>query len=264
MLAVTSGGDYWGFADDTAGCLVLSDTVNIVEILTGKIGVTIVDDTVGCEGDTLEFIAASLHTNYVWNGGLATGPSIDVTQSGDYFVNADFNGCPTVSDTITVSIEPIPPKPTILANDTALFVVPAPGANYEWYYNGNLIPGANFPGILPIGDGMYTVICISPNGCASPESDAYAYSATGIFNLENAWIQLTPNPASEVLQLNFLNNDIKNLRAEILNVAGQVISTYKQIVDQQILDISDLSPGMYWVKVRSDDKLQVIPFNVLR
>ena len=62
-------------------------------------------------------------------------------------------------------------------------------------------------------------------------------------------IQIYPNPTQNILNLNEINNIISPLnRVEIINKFGQITFGY---IDNNKLDVSQLIPGMYILRVTS-------------
>ncbi|HSY49453.1 MAG TPA: hypothetical protein VLC46_11620 [Thermoanaerobaculia bacterium] len=129
-------------------------------------------DATACDGGSV-----NLYSNgsgpWLWSNGATTG-SITVTTAGDYFVTkTDDNGCTQSSNTIHVTIKPLPAKPTITAGGPTTFcyavgsvtLTSSPGAVYRWS-NGQTTQsiGAQYTG-------DYTVQVLGANGCWSPPSD---------------------------------------------------------------------------------------------
>ena len=81
----------------------LNDTIKSFQLtLNGFSSINLGNDTTICETSTIT-LDAGLGLNYLWNNGENT-QTIDVTTSGEYWVNIDNNGCIS-SDTINIETE---------------------------------------------------------------------------------------------------------------------------------------------------------------
>ena len=70
---------------------------------------------------------------------------------------------------------------------------------------------------------------------------------------ENAFINFYPNPASTIVTLNIDNIDKQDLTLNIYNIMGSLVKTeiFKQ--NQQQINVSDLSNGIYVVEIKSKE-----------
>ncbi len=119
----------------TDSCVALSNTVTVSVIQDETPLVELTGDEVFCEGETVT-LTASNGENYVWSNG-ETGTSIEVSTSGDYFVNADAlcSTDPVSSDVLTLTALPAP-APTIdniESNGDGTYTVTALGDDLSWY-----------------------------------------------------------------------------------------------------------------------------------
>ena len=129
--------------------------------------------TTFCSGSSVTLIS-SAGTTYLWSTG-ATTQSINVTSSGIYSVSiTNANGCEsTISDPVTVTVNPLPATPTITATGVTTFcaggsvtLTSSAGTTYLWS------TGATTPGININTPGSYTVRVTNSSGCQSPSSAA--------------------------------------------------------------------------------------------
>jgi gliding motility-associated-like protein len=100
---VTTAGKYWVFVYGNNGCYH-SDTINVSYV--NAQAVYLGADTTLCAGDSVQLTANVSNINYLWSTG-ATDAMVTVKNSGQYWVKADNAAC-TVSDTISVTFNPIP------------------------------------------------------------------------------------------------------------------------------------------------------------
>ncbi len=86
---------------------------------------------------------------------------------------------------------------------------------------------------------------------------------------DNVRLRMYPNPASTDLFVTLDVKDNSNVSVEILDLNGRVVknvlnSTYADQTINQTVDIRDLNSGLYIAKVKSDNKVSTIKFNVVR
>jgi len=75
-------------------------------------------------------------------------------------------------------------------------------------------------------------------------------------NIENNFVSIFPNPASQLIQINLGKNVSENATISIYNLAGKQLIT-KTLMPKQSdvqLNVNDLSNGIYLVKIMADTK----------
>ncbi|MCY7408799.1 MAG: hypothetical protein LH473_00870, partial [Chitinophagales bacterium] len=99
----TEPGDYYDYYDPTIGC----DSIVITHLSLSEPLVLLGTDAGVCEGDSLLLDAGNTGAQFIWNTG-ATTQTIYVTTGATYSIEVtDNNGCKN-SDTITVTLNPLP------------------------------------------------------------------------------------------------------------------------------------------------------------
>jgi len=195
------------------------------------------------------------------NGGATWTEEAISTGAGKYFMSgASFkNGNQWIS--IGVGYQGIIyrncriPKPTITKVKSDLVSSYATGN--QWYKNNVLIPGATSQKFNPTktGSGFYSVK-VQQSECYSPFSNPIkigsvkAAPATGIWAAsvkEMQSLQLFPNPARGVLNIQGLPG---RATLELLHVTGARVFTKTVSNEQDRIDISRLSPGVYLAVIR--------------
>ncbi len=67
-----------------------------------------------CSNQNSVLTSSISSASYLWSPGNQTTQSINITQTGSYFVtNIESDGCERISDTLTISIKPAPSAPSI-------------------------------------------------------------------------------------------------------------------------------------------------------
>ncbi len=70
--------------------------------------------------------------------------------------------------------------------------------------------------------------------------------------VKNTLFNLYPNPASDILTLNFGNRNNADLTLNIYNVTGELVSSETLRQNQQQINIGELSNGIYMVEIKSN------------
>jgi hypothetical protein len=107
---------------------------------------------------------------------------------------------------------------------------------------------------FPNSDGMF-----ASNG--QSEITSFKASATGIGETGIAGsVQIYPNPAKDVLYIN-LNSPpaggLVGLRATLISTEGKTVKTFKITGNQTQLDVSNLQPGVYILRIENAESVVV-------
>lgn len=138
-----------------------------------------------------------------------------------------------------------PARPTLTYHPLYLECSPAP--SYQWYLVGSgAITGATSQTYTPTQDGFY--YCIITNRCPSAPSDTLSFFGTGIAE-QNAGsiVSMYPNPASG--ELNIRSGRYTIIKAELLNISGQVIHSWSQAGKALTLNLSGFTNGIYIIRI---------------
>ena len=191
----------------------------------------------------------------------ATTGALDLANStpGTYTVTntvAASGGCTAVTATATVTVNPLPARPTLTAQyngPTTTLTSSAPTGN-QFYLNGTAIAGATGPSYVVNSAaqlGSYTVTTTNANGCPSLPSAPLVVTATAK-QLAEAALQLYPNPTPDGKLTLTLTTAHQAVQLSVLNALGQVV--YRAVVPAssaaatQPLDLSALSTGVYLLR----------------
>lgn len=163
-----STGFYRVYATNTDGCSAFSDFVQVtVDVLNP--GLIAYGPTSFCEGSSVYLSAASGFQSYLWNNGSTT-QGIYVTTSGYYKVTVS-NGTCQASDSILVTVYPLPPAPVITPSGpttfcpgSSLVLTSSPAVAYSWN------TGATTQNITVYYGGTYSVTIFDLNGCSNSSS----------------------------------------------------------------------------------------------
>ena len=226
-------------------------------------------DTVLCEKFCIGFTDQSLNNPVSWNWIFEGGsPSTSSDQNptnicyddpGTFDVTLITTNANGISDTLSlnnyITVNPNPFAPTITQSGNAL--TSSFAITYQWYLNGNLIPGATDQNYTISQAGLYTVEVTNENGCKS-QSSIKAY-LVGIESLNSDdGIFIYPNPSDGNFVMEWQHTMMTgNLEIEVLNVIGQqVFSSEEQITSPSFkkeMDLGQLADGIYFIEAKTDD-----------
>jgi len=220
-----------------------------------------------CPGTCINFINGTTGaTSYQWYfpGGVPDS-SADVNPqnicypvSGSYPVsliatNAGGSDTLTLNSYITVYPSPLPQG--ILQSGDTLFAIPG-ATSYQWFYNGNILPGATNYFYVAVASGDYNIVATDANGC---EVEAVIYNViAGIETHNESQLDVYPNPASDQLTFEFSEFESKKISLNIFNTIGERINSIKHgSLNQRCIqiDIAGISPGVYWIEIGFDEVL---------
>ena len=106
--------------------------------------------------------------------------------------------------------------------------------------------------MTPLMSGNYYVI-VTQNGCSDTSNVIY-YLLTDINDVSNKHINIYPNPATSYITIdNVKSTDIKILS----DINGKMIDF---INNKNIIDISDLSNGIYLLKIITEKEILIDKF----
>ncbi|TXB67138.1 T9SS type A sorting domain-containing protein [Vicingus serpentipes] len=79
---------------------------------------------------------------------------------------------------------------------------------------------------------------------------------TSLEELNNIDFEVYPNPTNHNITVSFNDNQNRDIR--ISNIGGKTLITQKIVAKKQTINVSDLVPGIYFLKVKSNNELKTI------
>ena len=220
-----------------------------------------------CPGTCTDFVnLSSGATSFLWTfQGANPGVSFDVSPvgicyntPGQYDVtliasNANASDTLLLPNFITVYPQPSPQGIT-QAGDTLFANAGAVG--YQWYQDGNLIPGATDYFYVASQGGNYNVVATDANGC---EVEAVIFDVVAQIQSSAGSSLLTvfPNPVANTLTVNFYALNETATVIAICNVIGEkIMSVQRSASGQQpaVFDVSDFPAGIYFLEIFGSKK----------
>lgn len=224
--AYTSG-NYIVQVTNTLGCSNYSDSI-LIEVLSAP-DLSIIGDTTICIGDST-ILSAFSDGSITWNGNL-NQQSIEITPNSDttYTVSSvGLNGC-TIEDQVLVQVG-YPSDTTIYTSSYGPFSL-----NGQVYFE----------------SGVYIQIIQSIGGCDSTITINLNYITNSLSELNNLGVVVSPNPSKDGFF--YLSSSLENYTGQIivLNSLGMIV---EKLNFNDILNLSNLSNGVYWLQFFLDGK----------
>ncbi len=150
----------------------VSSTTSVYEIAcpAATVSITAGGTTTFCNGNNVSLSSSTLPgATYTWYNGAtpitgATSSSYNATAAGSYSVQLSNVGCNINSNSISVTVNPLPNvtvstmgATTFCQGNTVQFSVPL-GNSYQWQLNGNPISGATANFYIASASGNYNVV----------------------------------------------------------------------------------------------------------
>jgi hypothetical protein len=242
------------------GCVSASRTPVLVAVNASPT-LAISGSTSVCAGGTVN-LTASGATTYTWNT-TATTASISVTPTTNTTYTAlgtsSVTGC--VGSAIkSVSVNPLP---SVSASSTSSLIcagqtvsLTASGAStYSW----NTSATTSVVAVSPSVTTSYTVTGTNTNSCSASVVITQSVSAcTGLNNNVASTIGTVvyPNPNTGLFIIELNNGSVKTI--EVMDLTGRVVLLNTSSNDKMDFNISNLSNGIYYVRVQSNNAVEVI------
>ncbi|CAN5692292.1 hypothetical protein BH11BAC1_BH11BAC1_13680 [soil metagenome] len=225
-----------------------------------------------CPGTCTDFTNLSQNaTSYLWTFiGANPSTSTDVNPTnicynspGTYPVSLIGTNSFS-SDTLTlnnyITVYPYPAPQGIMQSGDTLFANPG-AVNYQWFYNGNIIPGATEYFYVAPQSGDYNVVGTDANGC-EVEAGIFDVIAglTPAPPMEQEGAVVFPNPvydnlAFQIPSINSLNIGSETaIEISIYNLLGEKIyvADYREMSN---VNCEHFSQGIYWLEIKSGNKI---------
>lgn len=244
--------------------VITNTTKNTITALQYPSASFITGDVSFCPGSCISFSNLTNGTaSYLWSfpGGnpsssTSTNPSnICYTVSGNYDVQliaTNALGSDTATFANYIEVYTVAPQAITQVGDT-LFANQG-FVNYVWYYNGNIIGGANNYYYVATQNGDYHVISFDANGCDVEAAAFNVLTSLNLYDNSNS-IVIYPNPVKDLMEIKGANGG----EITIFNVLGErimnALPSDQNSSDVSFFDISSLPAGVYSVELKTADKI---------
>lgn len=229
---------------------------------------TIIGPSEACENSTDNiYITETGMTNYTWSvssgGAITSGAGTNVitvtwNTAGNQWVSVNYinsNGCTASSATsYSVVVDPAPETPVIHANGDTLWSNAVNGN--QWYYNGNMIPGATSQSHVAQYSGWYWCV-VTLNGCPSDTSNNIYLTITGIEELPGISARIFPIPNNGKFTVSIDTRVPENLTILVYDwLDHKIINPIEINVDknfEQVINLQQVPSGIYTLMIRNSE-----------
>ena len=218
-----------------------------------------------CEGESLTLFASGSATSYTWNNGPTTPlntftPATSGTFS--YSVSGENSyGCKTIA-TQAIDVNPLPvinvTGNTNICKGEPGTLVGHNASSFAWSSPSSFLQTTTISPYPQVST-IYTVTGTDQNGC---QGQTVVYmtvnECTGITNITGTieGLEVYPNPNSGEFTVALNNGLLKTI--EVVDLTGRIISLTNSSDNHVNMNISSLSNGVYYVKVKSDNAVEVL------
>jgi hypothetical protein len=199
LLEAEETGTWTVTATNDAGCSSTSEAIEVTVVaIPADPTISANGATSFCEGTGVTLVADAEGVAYTWllDGepiGGANDQQLEVNSAGSYSLVVTVGpGCSSeVSNTIDVEVFFAPAAPVLTRNVDTLFATGS--GSFQWFLNGNPIPGATDDQLVVTENGDYTVEITDANGC-STLSAVFPFNSVGMDAAQASGMRVYPNP----------------------------------------------------------------------
>ncbi|HLP14556.1 MAG TPA: T9SS type A sorting domain-containing protein [Flavobacteriales bacterium] len=185
---------------------------------------------------------------------------VEAGQLASHFIFGQSTTC--VSNTVSLNMISVPLVG--IADASGVLSSTVTGISYQWYLDGNPIPGATSPTYTTTANGNYAVEVTFAGGCTGISS-YYPVGVIGIAEQELTY-GIYPNPTTGLVTIEFSNlAAIEGSLVQVRDVSGRLIVSPVMIEQKKmLLDISTYAEGVYVVEVIKDGSSVVTRHQVVK
>lgn len=238
-----------------------TETVNVGDVQAGQVYVLMVTNFANEQGfytftpgngtATIDCsVVTNDNTSILWSTGDTTS-TITVTpfETTTYTVTVSQGSCPSITDTATVTVNPLPEvtlfDQTILTGEVATLtpIVSPVGGTYFWLETGETTPEIF---VSPTFNSSYTLE-YTYGGCTTTAYVNVIVGDAGVDEISAALWKVFPNPASDNLTIRSSINVQTTIR--IISMEGREVAKYSMNGSELNLNVAELSKGIYNIQV---------------
>jgi len=214
-----------------------------------------------CDGDSIILSVLGSYnfqwyndTNIIYN---AIDSLLIVKSNGNYWVSETNQfGCSVNSNVLNVNVIENPPKPNFGITGSTLTCL-LTGVNFQWYQNGNLIPGATNNSYTADTSSYYSLVVTNSFGCYNTSDSVFI--TVGINENDfSSEIKVYPNPSNGKISVIINNNKTVDLTFSLSDITGRELYSSNEQKSQNVFtkqfDFNNFGKGMFILNIKSEDK----------
>jgi len=262
--APTSNMTYIATGTNTLTNCSASATKNITVRPTPVVSI-VASNTAVCEGSSVNLVAIGA-TSYTWDNGTNSGfQTVNPTTNTTYTVLGSYgngNNC-AGSTTQMITVNPLPNITALNSPNVSCpgqnVTLSATGANtYQWIASSAYVQG-NPVVVTPMTNTTYSLTGTDANGCSKTISISQSVVSCVGINERAATINglsIYPNPNNGEFTIELVNG--QNKTVEVMDVTGRKLLSQNSSSDQFNVNINNFANGVYYVKVSTNDAVEVL------
>ncbi len=269
ISSIGAGGTISVYASNACGDGPLS-TVETITVLAQPIVTITASATTICENDQI-ILSGNNAAGYTWDNGVTDGVAFNPTATSYTVTGTDFFGCTnTATQAIVINTLPVVGLTATMTGtfcggqDVILTGSPAGGV-YSQVSGPAAALTANIFNAPSQGAWTVDYTFTDGNGCINNATLDFVIDCMLGLDLISAdgKMNVYPNPNNGNFTIKSDLNAAGTL--ELFNVAGQLVHT--QIIDnlsEKVIEIKDLTPGVYTMTIKSGDQLFSGKMNIVK
>lgn len=189
----------------------------------------------------------------------STNNDLNTNVAGNYTVYVtNLYNCGRMSKSKTVNVNSMPVATFTVSSLTSgnkKLYASQSGAQYQWYMDGNLIPGATARSYTATMSGSYHLV-VTRLGCNTTGTATAVTVGSSLKTLlpgeevtetNDLALAIYPNPATSMATIQVQSEDVSNWNIRVLDLSGRVVEELSAVTGGEYQFGSSLAPGLYTI-----------------
>ncbi|MFZ1731667.1 MAG: hypothetical protein WBQ23_13385 [Bacteroidota bacterium] len=252
----------WTLSGDTVSCS-LPLTIPGAGDQPFAFSLAVTGETTFCEGLSVVLDGGVGYASWRWSTGDTTR-TLEVRTSGQYWCEVrDATGLTGLSDTVRITVNPLPPVPVLTRDGDVLRSGIGSGYSLQWYRDSQLLAGETSDTLQLTDAGKYVLRVESPEGCSvlSDEFDVTVLTVRGPFPVADYILRSWPEPARDMLHIEISAPLRQSVSLLLVDLLGRSERLYDGVPEggrlQFTVDLSSRPAGVWLLVMQSGKEFRV-------